>query len=511
MRVPLREYQDRGIGMLRAAFRRSPILVMPTGAGKTRVAAAVIVGAVAKGNRVGFFAHTREIVFQARDSFAGFGLDVGILMASDTCNPDAPVQVGTIQTLARRTRPPADVVIVDECHRARSRTYMQAMEDYREGGATIIGLTATPFRMDGKGLGGAGFGEICEAATPRELIDAGFLLEPRTFVGREAPDLKGVRTTAGDFAKGELGNRMMRPGIVRDIVGTWQRLAEDRPTVLFAANVEHSKHMRDEFRKAGVAAEHLDAKTPKDERNDILAGMKDGLTTLVTNYGILGEGWDLPVAGVCILARPTKSLGLYRQMVGRVLRPFEGKARPLVLDHAGNYDRHGLVTDPLEFSLDDKVKKGDGEAPTKTCKECYAIIPISATECPECGAECASEGEELPDEVDAVMVEVTAAVQRRTPLTSRERQFLELLRSTRSRGWKDGAAKIRYKNTFGYWPNRAVILRAEKELEWEYERLKQHLESRRSKPTSSEPVARDPTAESGEHQQELPGLSTGTE
>ncbi len=198
-----------------------------------------------KGRRVLFLAHRKELITQAAVRFLAYTPSVGIIKAGISPTPDAAVQVASVQTLVRRTPPPADIVVIDECHHASAATYQRIISKYPD--ACHVGLTATPFRTDGIGLRSAGFGALVIAATPNELIREGSLLEPRVFVGQKLPDLSGVRTTAGDYAQGDLALRVDRPEIIADILGAWRTNAADRLTVVFAASVEHSRHLVDAF------------------------------------------------------------------------------------------------------------------------------------------------------------------------------------------------------------------------------------------------------------------------
>ena len=222
-------------------------------------------------------------------------------------------------------------MVVDEAHRARARTYEQILGAYPD--AVILGLTATPCRGDGRGLGNV-FEVMVECPSVSELIDLDFLVPTKVYAPTK-PDLKGVATRQGDYVARQLEDRMNTAELVGDIVTHWHRLAEGRQTVVFASGVQHSIHLRDEFRTSGVWAEHIDGKTPKEERDEILKRLSRKEIDLVTNCMVLTEGWDQPEVSCVVLARPTKHMGLYRQMVGRVLRPAEGKSDALVIEHAG--------------------------------------------------------------------------------------------------------------------------------------------------------------------------------
>ena len=248
----------------------------------------------------------------------------------------------------RMELPSADLLIIDEAHHCPANTYRKIIDAYPQ--AVLIGLTATPCRGDGRGLGGI-FDVIVECPQVAELIEQKYLVRTRVFAPVD-PDLKGVETRVGDYVESQLAERMDRANLVGDIVSHWHRYGERRKTVCFAVNVQHSLHIRDEFIKSGVRAAHVDGTMPKPERDAVLARLASGETTLVTNCMVLTEGWDMPEVSCCILARPTRKMGLYRQMVGRVLRPAPGKVNAIVLDHSGAVFRHGFVEDRVDWTLD---------------------------------------------------------------------------------------------------------------------------------------------------------------
>ncbi len=252
---------DRAI----AAGHRRPIIVAPTASGKTVIFSAIIKAAQAQGKRAIVLAHTREIIRQTSEKLSANDIEHGVIMAGFMTQPDAMVQVAGIQTLwSRAVRsnrmelPPADLLIVDEAHHCPARTYRKIIDSYPD--AILIGLTATPCRGDGRGLGSI-FDAIVECPQVAELIEQKFLVRTRVYAPVD-PDLKGVETRVGDYVESQLADRMDRAGLIGDIVSNWHKYGERRKTVCFAVNVAHSLHIRDEFIKSGVRAEHLDGSIP---------------------------------------------------------------------------------------------------------------------------------------------------------------------------------------------------------------------------------------------------------
>jgi DNA repair protein RadD len=441
----LRPYQARAIEALRGHVRaglRRVCLVCPTGGGKTVVAASIIRSAVENfGARVLFLAHRRELVGQTYVHLQREGITAGVMRGDDSrTDPSLPVQVGTIQTVVRRDRPPADIVFVDEAHRAPGDSYAAVLASYPD--ATIIGLTATPCRLDGKPLG-EHFDAMECVASYSELIADGYISAPLVYAARALPDLSAVPKRHGDYAEGVLEKAMLEPHVVGDVVAEWGRLAKRRPTVVFACGIEHSKALVERFTDAGVRAAHLDGTTSDDERFQTLMQVENGKLDVVSNVGVLTEGWDQPRVKCCVMARPTLSLSLYMQCVGRILRPWESVV-PLVLDHSGNTDRHGLPHEDREWSLDTGVIRVRPKTPYHLCASCFAYV--TQKPCELCGA--------VPDvrprerrEAQGTMAVVADAV------TDPERFFFERhWQQARTKGFKPGYASAQFKEKFGRWP-----------------------------------------------------------
>jgi superfamily II DNA or RNA helicase len=412
--VSLRPYQENAIREIAARIasgKRRIVIVAPCGAGKTICFARLTADAVERQETVLIIAHRRELIQQTYEKLLRAGLheeQIGVLMASDTRRrPAAPVQVASIDTLRRRPKPPAHLVIRDECHRALARTDQQIAALYPN--AIHLGFTATPFRADGRSLGEF-YEDLVVVATVRALIAQGYLVQPRVFTVPAGclPNLAGVHVRAGDYAQDELARVVDQGRLVGNIVEHWKRHALGIRTVAFAVSIEHSKHIVERFCEEGIAAEHLDGSTPAAERDAILARVVAGATGVVSNVGVWAEGTDVPPIKCAILARPTKSTGLYLQQVGRILRPWQGQ-RAILLDHAGCAREHGLPEEDRDVSLQPKPTREPrgqvAEVRIRICLGCYAVLPAHMRTCPECGASLGASRREV-GEADGQLVEI---------------------------------------------------------------------------------------------------------
>jgi DNA repair protein RadD len=446
-------------------------LVAPTGAGKTVIGAAIIRVAVARGERVLVLAHTREIVRQTSSKLRRAGVEHGIMMADNTVRPNELVQVASVQTYwarVMRTKrskpPPADLIIVDECHHIRARTWEQTINSYPN--ARLIGLTATPCRGDGRGLGGI-FDVLVECPQVAELIKLGFLVPTKTYAPPEsALNLKGVRTQRGDYVVSELAKRVNTDPLVGDILTQWFRYASGLKTIVFAVDVAHSRHIANEFVKAGIAAEHLDGKTPKSERDAILERLATGKTQVVTNCMVLTEGFDLPNIECIVLARPTKQQGLYRQMVGRGLRTAKGKSCLVVLDHSGAIYRHGCIEDEIEWTLTADKRAANRAHTTKPVLDTDGSYQSRFVDCKRCdvkrktGEACTNCGyfPEPPSKAvvfedgDLRLYDRNSRTVASVKPHNRDPWHAMLLHIARRRGHKPGWAAYKFKEKFGNMP-----------------------------------------------------------
>lgn len=460
MTFDLRPYQQAAIAGLRAALgggHKRVCLYSPTGSGKTEIGMEMIRLALGKGKRVAFLVNRIELCVQASRRFHMAGIDHGIVQGDNTINVSAPVIIASVFTVARRGLPDIDLILIDEAHAVPgSKAFRDLL--FSLNNVPVIDLTATPFsRGMGKTyreLGGPIFQDLVPATTIRELIELGFLVDVEVFAP-STPDLTGVKIVAGDYAEKDLGEAVDKPSLVGDIVAHWMRLAKGTSTVVFATNQAHSRHIVERFLAVGVAAEHIDCYTDESDRQAILERVRTGQTTVISNVGILAEGWDHPACSTMVLARPTRSLCRYIQMAGRILRPFPGKDHGLILDHSGTVSRLGFPTDDLPLELDDGKPKATGkqqaerrESLPKACPSCSFMRPAGVHACPKCGF--APERRSDVETVDGQLVKL----ERKRPATKDAKQhtYSQLLFIEQKRGYRHGWAANQYRSIFDVWP-----------------------------------------------------------
>ena len=452
---PLRPYQQGGLEDIRrslASGKKRPVFMLPTGGGKTAIAGKMILGTLAKGKRVAFVVPALSLIDQTVTAFEAEGIHcTGVMQGiHERTDRDQPVQVCSVQTIARRKRPDVDLVIVDEAHQMHKETF-RWMQDCPA--IPFIGLSATPWS---RGLGRY-YDDLIVAATAADLIRAGYLSNFLVFAPSE-PDLAGVHTVAGDFHEGELAEAMDRPVVTGDIVETWLKRGEGRSTFCFCVNRRHAQHVAERFVEAGVAAEYMDGATPREDREAIFARFRLGETRIICNVGVLTTGIDLDVR--CIIdAKPTKSRILFVQTIGRGLRTAEGKDHLLILDHAGNHLRLGMVTDIGQDHLDDgkdrqatiSRKREHSEPLPKLCEGCKAVVPRGAKECPCCGSPMHARTD--VEAIDGELVELGSRRSGAPTLEDKAAFFSELRGHATLRGYNDGWASHKYRERFGVWPN----------------------------------------------------------
>ncbi len=389
----LRDYQKELIiktfNHLQSGQRRI-MMQLPTGAGKTVVFSAIAAEFVARGEGVLVVAHREELLLQAQEKLASVAnVPVGMIKAGYCPDRTAPIQVASIQTLARRLKslPPAGLLILDEAHHSAASSYLELMRRYES--AYVLGVTATPARVDGQGFKFI-FDKLVLGRSVAQLIAAGHLCPYKLFAAPKAVDTSGVAVIAGEYNQRQLAEAVNTRLVMGDLIETWRKYASGKKTVVFAVDVAHSKAIAAAYLAAGVPAEHLDGETSPDERAAILDRFRSGETLILTNCGIVSEGFDVPSIEAIQCVRPTQSLNLWLQMLGRSLRPAPLKTHAIIIDHTQNWAFHGLPDDDRQWSLEPISLKSRRYA--VSCPACQHVFrPLGheeaafASDCPNCG------------------------------------------------------------------------------------------------------------------------------
>jgi len=407
--MELRPYQNQLANDIRGAFgsgANRPLAVSPTGSGKTVLFSYITSQVLKRGSRVIIVAHRREILDQISATLKCVGVPHGFIQAGKSTSTQ-PAMVASIQTLARRldTIPAPDLVIIDEAHHSVSKSYVQMFAAWPT--AKFIGVTATPERLDGKGLG-AMFDRMVMGPSVQWLIDNGFLAQPVYYAPREVVDLSQVHTIAGDFDRSETEEIVDTPRITGDAVTHYVRFCNRQRAVAFCISVAHAQHVADTFNSCGIPSASIDGTLDPEVRKQRVEDLTAGKILVLTSCELISEGFDLPAVNAAILLRPTQSLSMHLQQVGRALRPYPGKANAIILDHVGNCLRHGLAEQERDWDLSGREKrlKKSSLVETKQCSKCFAIF--AGTVCPQCGSQreiAAREIEEVDGELQRLSIE----------------------------------------------------------------------------------------------------------
>ena len=462
--ITLRDYQQHTEAEIRSAYARgswAPVLTMPTGSGKTVTFSSIAYQAGLKGKRVLILVHRRELVKQTSRTLAEFGIDHGLIAAGMSMFRDKQVQVASVQTLARRMnklRWTPDLIIVDECHHAiGGNTWGKVLAHFSQ--SRVLGVTATPQRLDGKGLGitaGGFFDALIVGPSVAELTSQGYLSPAVVYAPQSAVDLSAVKTRMGDFAAAELAEAMDKPTITGDAVAHYRRLCNGEPAIAFCASVAHAEHVAESFQAAGYRAASIDGSLDHAKRARMIDDLGNGRLQVLTSCDIISEGTDIPVVSAAILLRPTQSLSLALQQMGRALRIHPGKQRAVILDHVGNVFRHGLPDDEREWSLDGQKKrarsKDEQAIPVKQCEQCYTVHR-PAPKCPACGFVYPVQSREI-EQVDGDLEQVDPALIRREQ--KREQASAQTIDDLVTLGRKRG-----YKNPYA-WARHVMAARSQK-------------------------------------------------
>jgi superfamily II DNA or RNA helicase len=459
--ITLRQDQVEFVAAIRNAYKRGAKSVLgcaPTGMGKTVISAYIVQAYAAAGKRLLFTVHRTELIHQTSDTFTKFGISHGFVKAGMVYDRDQLVHIASIDTLRRRLEkiPAPDLLVVDECHMAKAASWQRVIECCQANGARVLGNSGSPQRLDGKSLGDL-FDALVVGPSTADLIEAGHLSRFRYFAP-DTPDMSSVRKSLGDFTRGEASAMVDTGAITGNIVTHWKKYAAGMRTVCFTISHAHSDHLVSAFRAAGITADSISSETASHERRRLIRAFADGEISILCNVELITTGFDLAAqvgrdvtVEAIIMARPTMSLALYLQMVGRALRRKPNPA--IILDHVGNSSRHGFPDEIREWSLDgdSKSKAKKKTQPPVTCPKCYCQCARPLPECcPHCDMEWPeSELRAIEVNEDAELVEVTEAERRVVAAHKRREEgacktLEEFQALGQSRGYKPGWAAHRW-------------------------------------------------------------------
>lgn len=447
-----RDYQSLCIEQLREGFRSQAalrqLLVSPTGSGKSLIFSFMAARARDRGVRTWVIAHRAEILDQIAECLQTCGVSCGYIRSGMPMNASKLVQVASIQTLAKRLDllDPPEFIIIDEAHHVAAAQYKLIFSRFPN--VRFVGVTATPLRLDGRGLREF-FSVIVEGPSVQWLIDNGFLKRPIYYAPSVSIDVSGLKRIAGDYSKRELVSVMDKRSVTGDAVSHYLRLGREMPAIAFCITLAHAASVAESFNSAGIAAEVIDGKMTGEDRRARKRRLADGTTRVMVSCDLVSEGFDLPSVGCAILLRPTASLALHCQQIGRALRPHPGQDRAIVLDHAGNCLRHGLAEEPRAWSLDGKTAKTRPKEfvlETAQCVSCYAIY--LGTKCPQCGNERVSKVREMEVKEGQLRELVAAGVRSMLETKTEEwhcRTYADYRLLGQRRGYKPAWAHFRWK------------------------------------------------------------------
>jgi len=404
--------QMAGVTAIRAAYssgKRSVLFVAPCAFGKTCLFGFIAQNAAKKGKSVLIIAHRSELIEQISSTLKLFEVEHGFI-AADRPKLHRSVMVASIQTLVKRVqylRFSPDIIIVDEAHHCTAlNTFGKTLAEFP--GAKILGVTATPCRLSGEGLGDV-FEEMVLGPTASELIEAG-RLSPFKLFAPPTVDVSGLRIRAGDFDKHQMAALMDKPKITGDAVTHYIKHAMGKPFVAFCTGITHAQNVAAQFRASGIDAVCIHGMMDNEVRKGIVNAFRDDAIKGLCSVDLISEGFDVQGIVCGLMLRPTASRGLHIQQIGRCLRLSENKTHAIILDHVGNCARHGLPTDNQNWTLEGRVKRPRSkiqEVKIRICPKCWAAQAPATQVCQECGYEWVVEGRQV-EQIDGELVEWVA-------------------------------------------------------------------------------------------------------
>lgn len=456
MTITLRPYQQKVVDDLADAFRkgyRRPLIVCATGGGKTAIATKIAEGIKNKGNDLIFMCHRTELVDQTYRTFLKNDIEPDFIAAGRKFKPTSDCYIAMVNTLLRRLQKVScpKVMIVDECHHLASKTWKTVSDYYKN--SLLIGLTATPCRLDGKPLSDM-FDCMIIGPQTDELIKSGYLV-PYKYYAPTNLDTSKVKVVNGEYQAQALDSLLQESSVIGDNIAQYKKLAMGKRNVVFACNIKHSKEIVKRYLEAGISAAHLDGDTNPGERKQIIKDFESGKIKVLSNVDLFGEGFDLPAIEVVSMLRPTMSLSLCIQQWGRGLRtaPEIGKTECIILDHVNNYQRHGLPDEHREWSLEGGVKRKkrgqQSEIKIKRCPNCF-FAHSPALKCPNCGYEYTADEKTIKEVAgELYLIDSQEYKDARKKEVIEVSSYEELVKIEKERGYKVGWAENRWKAKTG--------------------------------------------------------------
>jgi superfamily II DNA or RNA helicase len=419
--ITLHPYQLQAVAEIRQAYQarhRSVLFVLPTGGGKTTIFSHITRETAARSNRVGILVHRAELLRQASASLEALDVSHGLIAANRSMDLSRPVQVASVQTLARRLhRIPQDffdLLVIDEAHHSNAGTWAKVLNHCTK--ARVLGVTATPIRCDGRGLG-EWYSAMVLGPTAAWLTENGpepgrtYLAPARVLAPPIGFDTSGLRRRMGDFDMKQASEMLSAGQAMGSPLAHYRQHLDGRTAIAFCCSVAHAEAVAELFNNHGIAAASIDGTMDSATREQLLADLGTGRLKVLTSCSLIGEGVDVPSVAGCILLRPTQSVSLHLQMIGRCLRPQDGKTA-VILDHVGNTQRLGHHLEEREWTLEGTPKKDREKAPSvKVCPACFSCMASAKSICPDCGHQFVPERRKL-EHVEGELVEV----QRRSEL-----------------------------------------------------------------------------------------------
>ena len=403
----LREYQEDAVTQIEQAWQsgiKSTCYQLPTGGGKSRILRTIIDNRYPSGKTIYTIAHRSNLTRQLSNELSEADIKHGMIKAGFP-HLRYPTQVCSVQTLVRRLQklPEPEILIFDEAHHCQANTFRKIIDRWPK--ARILGVTATPGRTDKKPLGDI-FQKLISGPSMSWLIQQGFLSDYE-YLAPETVSMDGVHQRMGEYIQSEVLARVDKRQIIGSAVDHYRQHSDHLPAIVACVSIKHAEHVAKEFCESGYRFRAIHSKMDDSEIVRAMRELGDGTIDGLTNCDLISEGIDIPIVTTLIGLRPTMSLIIFLQYCGRVLRPHPGKEKAIILDHVGNFERHGLPDDEREWSLNGVMKDDKGKSSYKRCPDCFHPVPVSVKVCQYCGHEFASQERNIiPEQKEGILVNV---------------------------------------------------------------------------------------------------------